>query len=209
MNPDEETPATARGPLAQPQSEQTIRLLNFHPDEPATTNAVLAEVDARATWPSTGRLDTLREIFSFDHARDHEAGDGAYVLVSRRHEMSEPTGREASEGERTPGYPTAHAATYAAHLAALGGAFLSVVTAALQTAPDDEAAHIYRGMACRALQDWHAEVHAIEREMLGDPEDEQKAQDEALDAFKRAFIGAMQRRAAEAAGKTPEGDLPA
>jgi hypothetical protein len=208
MNPDEETPATTtRRPLDQPKSEQTIRLLNFAANDPAQPGVALAEVLAEADWPE--REDTLHETFRLDEARPHEMEAGAFVLVSSRKETSEPAGRSLTERERTPGYPTAHAATYAAHLAALGGAFLSVVTAALQAAPDDEAAHIYRGMACRALKDWHPEVHAVEREIFGDPEDEKDEDDDALGAFKLAFIEAMRRRVAEVVGKTPEGDLPA
>jgi hypothetical protein len=200
MNPDEETPATTtRRPLDQPKSEQTIRLLNFAANDPAQPGVALAEVLAEADWPE--REDTLHETFRLDEARPHEMEAGAFVLVSSRKETSEPAGRSLTERERTPGYPTAHAATYAAHLAALGGAFLSVVTAALQAAPDDEAAHIYRGMACRALKDWHAEVHAVEREILGEEDGDGAS---LADLLKHARTILVER-----VGKTDEGDLPA
>jgi hypothetical protein len=204
MNPDEETPATTtRRPLDQPKSEQTIRLLNFAANDPAQPGVALAEVLVEADWPGATpeREDTLHETFHLDEARPHEMEAGAFVLVSSRKETSEPAGRSLTERERTPGYPTAHAATYAAHLAALGGAFLSVVTAALQAAPDDEAAHIYRGMACRALKDWHAEVHAVEREILGEEDGDGAS---LADLLKHARTILVER-----VGKTDEGDLPA
>jgi hypothetical protein len=212
MNPDEETPATTtRRPLDQPKSEQTIRLLNFAANDPAQPGVALAEVLAEADWPGATpeREDTLHETFHLDEARPHEMEAGAFVLVSSRKETSEPAGRSLTERERTPGYPTAHAATYAAHLAALGGAFLSVVTAALQAAPDDEVAHIYRGMACRALKDWHR------RGPRGRARDSRRRGGESWRAiFPRGMRAELARASpgrscAERVGKTDEGDLPA